>query len=283
MFKCTISQALFQLCPRLLISCYNKVMRFWLPLFLLASPWACYAQMHDHVQIAQRNMPAVVAVNVLSADGSTSTGTGFVITSNGFLITNYHVIEKSLYTNITFNNGVISGEALPIANSKQTDLSLLKIEAQHLPTVTLAKDDNAFPGQTITVIGNPRRLQNTVTSGIISQLRQQKNGTLWHQISAPISPSSSGSPVFNSQGEVISVAFSSITGSGNQNLNFAIPVRYVRELVEQNGVVLPTQSSSASSNAFVRHIRSSWSILKQFWARWFSNRTVDSSLQKQVN
>ena len=210
MFKCTISQALFQLCTGLLISCYNKDMRFWLFLFFLTNPLACYAQVHDHVQIAQRNMPAVVAVNVLSADGSTSTGTGFIITSNGFLITNYHVIEKSLYTNITFNNGVISGEALPIANSKQTDLSLLKIEAQHLPTVTLAKDDNAFPGQTITVIGNPRRLQNTVTSGIISQLRQQKNGILWHQISAPISPSSSGSPVFNSQGEVISVAFSMI-------------------------------------------------------------------------
>ena len=252
-------------------------MKHWLALIFIATAFVCCAQTHDHVQIAQRNMPAVVTVNVLAKDGSTSTGTGFVVSPDGLLATNNHVLQDALYVNITFNNGVTSGEALLVAKSTPTDLALLKIEAHLLPYVTLSVNDETFPGQTITVIGNPRRLQNTVTSGIISQLRQQKDGILWHQISAPISPSSSGSPVFDSKGEVISVVFSSMTGEGNQNLNFAIPVRYLKSLIEQNGFSVPSMEKARSTNPFIRHIQTSWKILKQLCTRWFSNNTVDFS------
>lgn len=227
------------------------------------------AQPYDHAQIAQRNMPAVVTVNVLQQDGGSFTGTGFVITPDGLIATNRHVLTNSLYANISFQNGVISGEAIPVAQAADTDLALLKIEAKNLPYVTLGNSDTAHPGQTITVIGNPRRLQNTVTSGLISQLRQQKDGTFWHQISAPISPSSSGSPVFDDRGEVISIAFTSLTGENNQNLNFAIPVNYLKTLVEQTGYTLPAPGSTTSSNAFVRHIQKSWQILKRLLQRWF--------------
>ncbi|MBQ8033068.1 MAG: serine protease [Elusimicrobiaceae bacterium] len=230
------------------------------------------AQTHDHVQIAQQNMPAVVAVNMLKKDGSTHTATGFVLTEDGLIATNRHVLQDTLYINLTFNNGTTSGEAIPLAQSMQADLALLQIQAQHLPTVTLGDSAPVQPGQTITVIGNPRRLQNTVTSGIISQVRTQKDGSLWFQISAPISPSSSGSPVFDANGRVIAIAFASLAGSENQNLNFAVPVRYLRELLAAQHLTLPKGDPQISTtHPFVRHVQQSWQILKQLFRRYFSS------------
>ena len=240
---------------------------------------AVYAQTHDHIQIARKNMPAVVAVNVFKKDGSTFTGTGFVLTENGLIATNRHVLTDALYINLTFNNGITSGEAVPLAQSDRVDLALLQIQAQHLPYVKLGNSDTVQPGQTITVIGNPRRLQNTVTSGIISQIRLQKDGTIWHQISAPISPSSSGSPVFNTQGEVISIAFASLNAPENQNLNFAIPVNSLKDLLEQHNIILPNSNPFTSSqNPFIRHVQKSWQILKQLLHRWFSTPPTQENL-----
>ena len=252
-----------------------KVFGVFFILFFVLSLGAT-AQVHDHIQIARQNMPAVVAVNVLQQDGSTFTGTGFVLTPDGIIATNRHVLDNSLYLNITFNNGTVSGEAVPLVQSDLVDLALLQIQAQHLPHVILGDSDTVQPGQTITVIGNPRRLQHTVTSGIVSQVRLQKNGTLWHQISAPISPSSSGSPVFNAQGEVIAVAFASLNAPENQNLNFAIPSNYIKELVQQYGLQLPstTTPTSSSKHPFLHHIQKSWNILKRLLHRWFGSTEI---------
>lgn len=225
---------------------------------------------NDHVRIARDNAPAVVAVNTVRKDGSTFTGTGFVLTPDGLIATSRHVSDDTLYINITFNNGIVSSEAVTVLSAGDVDLSLLKIQALNLPTVRLADSDEVQTGQSITVIGNPRRLQNTVTSGIISQVRKKSNGVIWHQISAPISPSSSGSPVFNADGEVISIVFASYSGDNNQNLNFAIPSKYLAKLVQRAGYSLPqkdappqTEQPSKTDNAFIAHIKKAWAILKR--------------------
>lgn len=225
---------------------------------------------NDHVRIARDNAPAVVAVNTVRKDGSTFTGTGFVLTPDGLIATSRHVSDDTLYINITFNNGAVSSEAVTVLSAGDVDLSLLKIQALNLPTVRLADSDEVQTGQPITVIGNPRRLQNTVTSGLISQVRKKSNGVIWHQISAPISPSSSGSPVFNADGEVISVAFASYAGDGNQNLNFAVPSNYLAKLVQRAGYSLPqkndapqTEQPPQTDNAFTAHIKKAWAILKR--------------------
>lgn len=219
-----------------------------------------------HVQIAEENAKNVVAVNVSKNDGTTFTGTGFVVHPDGLIATSRHVADNALYMNITFNTGAVSGEAQLVAQSKEVDLALLKIQAANLPTAVIGNSDTVLPGQIITVIGNPRRLQNTVSSGLISQVRQKANGVLWHQISAPISPSSSGSPVFNENGEVVSVAFGSYKGEGNQNLNFAVPSNYLIQLMQSIGFT-PSRPQQAApqpeGNAFVRHIQKSWQILKR--------------------
>ncbi len=216
---------------------------------------------HPRVRIARENAPAVVAINILQENGSTHTATGFVLTPDGLIATNRHIMDKALYLNITFSDGTVSAEAKPVALSNTVDLALLQIPAHYLPTVTVADSSEVQPGQPITVIGNPRRLQNTVSDGVISQVRQKPDGTLWHQISAPLSPSSSGSPVFNGKGEVISVAFASYNGAGNQNLNFAIPSHYLLELVRASGYQLPVRTPP--TNAFVRHVQKAWAIVKR--------------------
>jgi len=225
-----------------------------------------YAQ-NDHVKIAEQNSAAVVAINVIKQDGSTFTGTGFVLTPDGLIATNRHVSQDSIFINITFNNGVVSGEAKEITKADNVDLALLKINAKNLPFVTLGDSETVRPGQTITVIGNPRRLQNTISSGLISQVRVKSNGIIWHQISAPISHSSSGSPVFNADGEVVSIAFATYLGEGNQNLNFAVPVNYLKTLVAQYGYTLPEKSANTpkkeihAANALTEHLKKSWDIL----------------------
>ena len=244
-------------------------------ILLVVALTAQSAPEQSHSQIARQNMPAIVAVNVLKKDGSTFTGTGFVLSEDGLIATNRHVLDNALYINITFPNSTVSGEAILLAHDPQ-DLALLKIEAHHLPHVLLGDSDTAQPGQTITVIGNPRRLQNTVTSGLISQIRQQPDGTLWHQISAPISPSSSGSPVFDGQGRVISIAFASMPGESNQNLNFAIPVNYLTDLIHQAGFSLPGMPDEQQTNAFLRHIQKSWEIVQRLWHRWFGKNPLEN-------
>ncbi len=232
------------------------------------------AAQNNHVLIAEKNAPAVVAVNVAKKDGSTFTGTGFVVTPDGLIATSRHVPEDALYVNITFNNGAVSGEAVTVAAAGNVDLALLKIQARNLPYVTLGDSSKVRPGETITVIGNPRRLQNTISSGLISQVRKKADGVIWHQISAPISPSSSGSPVFNAQGEVISVAFASYEGEGNQNLNFSVPSNYLKDLITAAGYTLPAPSTTTaapsptySQNAFVAHLQKSWEILKNLFRK----------------
>lgn len=252
--------------------CYNtRVKKGCLLLGLAAGCVLPVWGQNDHVRIARDNSPAVVAVNVAKKDGSTFTGTGFVVTPDGLIATNKHVVQDALFTNITFNTGVVSGEAVKIAAAENVDLTLLKIEARNLPYAVLGDSDTVLPGQTITVIGNPRRLQNTVSSGLISQVRQKEDGTLWHQISAPISPSSSGSPVFNAKGEVVCVAFASYSGEGDQNLNFAVPVNYLRQLITEAGFSLPQAAPSRQiiieENPIWAHIKKAWAILMQLIKR----------------
>ncbi|MBR3604094.1 MAG: trypsin-like peptidase domain-containing protein [Elusimicrobiaceae bacterium] len=220
----------------------------------------------SHVEIAEENSPAIVAVNVLKKDGTTFNGTGFVVTQDGVIATSRHVVEGAMYLNVTFNTGVISGEAKQLVQAGEVDLALIKIEGKNLPTVSLGNSDYVLPGEEITVIGNPRRLQNTVTSGLISQVRKKSDGIIWHQISAPISPSSSGSPVFNKEGAVISVAFSSYKGEGNQNLNFSVPSNYLIKLLNAKNYFPPVAGTDTNKetswwNKFSNHTAKAWNIL----------------------
>ncbi|WP_424245172.1 S1-C subfamily serine protease [Elusimicrobium posterum] len=233
-------------------------------LFIFAGS-LCFAM--TPAEIAQMYGHCIVTVNTATSKGGTFNGTGFIVTSDGLIATNKHVVENAIFINVTFSSGLVSGQAEVISTGQDLDLALIKINAKDLPTVILGDSDYAPAGSEITVIGSPRRLQNTVTNGLLSQSRLMKKNIVWHQISAPISPSSSGSPVFNTKGEVISIVFSTFKGEGNQNLNFSIPSNYLKSMIAEKGYMLPdeikppAQQYKGISGFFKRR----WNIIKGFF------------------
>lgn len=218
----------------------KKILTF---LFLTLLGLNIFAQEKTHTEIAELYGDAIVSVNVIRKDGSTYSGTGFIIDTNGFVATAAHVIKDAFAVNFTFKNGIVSSEAkiIAVTSDETIDLAVLQIPNNNLPYVVLGDSNQVKAGEEITVIGNPRRLQNTITNGLISQLRQVSTTVVWQQISAPISPSSSGSPVFNKKGEVIGIATSSLKGNENQNINFAIPSNYLTDLMAKKDIYITSE------------------------------------------
>ena len=220
-------------------------------------------------EISRQNQNTVVTVNVLREDGKTASATGFVISPQGYIVTAAHSLDKARLVNLTFSNGAISEEAEIVAFSKnpRVDLAILKVPVNYLYGVTF-KDSNAVrAGQEIAVIGSPKRLQNTITNGLVSQLRNI-NGITVFQISAPISPSSSGSPVFNYEGQVIAIAISSLEAQSVQNINFAIPSNYLLQMMKENKITPKIATGKQPSKVqkyfqdIIEYLRKCWRILK---------------------
>jgi hypothetical protein len=116
------------------------------------------------------------------------------------------------------------------------DLALLSISGAKAPALALGDSNEVAVGDEVYVIGNPRGLEGTFSQGIISGIRQIGSESLL-QVTAPISPGSSGGPVLNSSGKVIGVA--ALTFRGGQNLNFAIPISYLQPLLSLHHPVTP--------------------------------------------
>jgi hypothetical protein len=110
------------------------------------------------------------------------------------------------------------------------DLVVLEIESKGLKPLVLGNSDRVRPGETVVAIGNPLGLEHTVSNGLVSAVREVAPELTMLQISAPIAPGSSGGPLFNDRGEVIGVATGILVGG--QNLNFGVPVNYLKPLLE---------------------------------------------------
>jgi serine protease Do len=167
-------------------------------------------------------------------------GSGFFINADGYLITNFHVIEGETEISVEVyhqHNGQLDRETYKqvkiIAINKFHDLALLKIEDKNAPGfkyVTLGSSDVLTVGDSVFAIGSPMGLERTVTSGILSTKTRQIEGELYLQTSAQINPGNSGGPLFNLGGEVVGVTNMKITfGEG---LGFAIPVELVKSFLE---------------------------------------------------
>ena len=132
-------------------------------------------------EISKLNHNTVVTVNVLRQDGKTASATGFVISPQGYIATAAHSLDKAKLVNLTFSNGAISEEAQIIALSQKPriDLAILQVSVNYLPSVTFRNSNTVQAGQQIAVIGSPKRLQNSITNGLVSQLRNVDNVTLF--------------------------------------------------------------------------------------------------------
>jgi Do/DeqQ family serine protease len=159
-------------------------------------------------------------------------GSGFIINADGQILTNAHVVDGADMVTVTLKDGrTFKGKVL--GEDPVTDVAVVKIPAQHLPTVTLGNSEQLLPGDEAIAIGNPLGLDNTVTSGIISAkgrtISAQRIDFL--QTDAAINPGNSGGPLLNSQGQVIGINTAIIQGA--QGIGFAIPINTANRIATQ--------------------------------------------------
>jgi len=183
-------------------------------------------------KIFKNSSEAVVFIGGMTTSGEFGFGSGFLISPSGLVVTNYHVIGDvdKLVVALLKKEGVqlFDVNSMVVGDSLE-DIAVLKIEGQNLPYIVMGDSDLANIGQTVFAIGNPQGLVNTISPGIISQIRELEGGIKDFQITNPISEGSSGGALFNQNGEVIGITYAFYeTG---QNLNLAIPINEVKDLL----------------------------------------------------
>jgi serine protease Do len=179
--------------------------------------------------------PAVVVVRSPGGLGS-----GFFINKNGYLVTNFHVIQGQKHISVTrFKKSgaefkrIIHKNVRIVALDPFHDLAVLQVESPldtaFRPTV-FGGDEEPAVGEKIFVIGNPLGLERSVTEGVISHTGRNFAGRLYLQVDASVNPGNSGGPLFNSRGQVIGVINMGVRAM--QGLNFAIPVDHVKFVLD---------------------------------------------------
>ena len=207
----------------------------WLLLLLLSSP--IFASAQDYLpELVRRIKPSAVAVETFDARGEKlSRGSGFFIDVDR-VVTNRHVIEGAHRAQIHSSTGNTFQVKGVLAVDAEGDIALLKVDVPPGLIQPLSLDRTSpQEGESVVVIGNPFGLEGSVTNGIVSAVRDIPTFGRIIQITAPISPGSSGSPVVNMQGQVIGVATLQVTGG--QSVNFAIPSERISQL--QTTVLMP--------------------------------------------
>ncbi|MGD1808452.1 HhoA/HhoB/HtrA family serine endopeptidase [Dapis sp. BLCC M126] len=165
------------------------------------------------------------------------TGSGFIISSDGNILTNAHVVEGSTTVEVVLKDGRrLQGRVL--GTDSVTDVAVIKIDGNNLPTVSLGDSNNLQPGEWAIAIGNPLGLDNSVTVGIISATGRSSNDVGvpdkrvgFIQTDAAINPGNSGGPLLNQNGEVIGINTAIIDGA--QGLGFAIPINNAQQIAQQ--------------------------------------------------
>jgi tetratricopeptide (TPR) repeat protein len=184
-------------------------------------------------ELVKKIQPAVVKIVVYDMNKQVSgIGSGFFINSQGHLITNFHVLNGAFSAEVIAQDGSKYSIDLMIAQNPYADLVKVSVDIPHM-FVEWLKVVDAIPSiaEQVLVVGSPLGLEQSVSEGIVSAVREIPNLGKFFQTTAPISPGSSGSPVLNMDGHVIGiVSFQSVMG---QNINFAVPSKKVLELDDE--------------------------------------------------
>jgi S1-C subfamily serine protease len=195
--------------------------------------------------IVKRTKPAIVEIVAMDEQVSpTKLGTGFFISPDGLVVTNFHVIRSAASLAAVNNNGALFLFEKIVAEPTGVDLAILKFRANDVPFLRLGDSTDKVEGEKVIVIGNPGGFLGTVSEGIISGFRENR---YLIQITAPISHGSSGSPVMDENGQVIGVA--TWLSEPGQNLNFAIAIEKVSAALgwsTKNASTSPSPSQSAA-------------------------------------
>lgn len=222
--------------------------KFLLLLFVLVfAPSATRAQDENLPELVRRVKPSAVAIETFGAKGEKlSRGSGFFVSADK-IITNRHVIENAQKVEIRLMNGKTFPAKGVVAVDGEGDLALLQAEIPPESAAPLGIE-KATPqeGESVVVIGNPFGLEGSVSNGIVSAVREIAGYGRIIQITAPISPGSSGSPVVNMRGQVIGIA--TLQAAEGQSLNFAVPAERIANLKGGNLLSFAALDADARKN-----------------------------------
>lgn len=199
-------------------------------------------------QVYARNVSSVVAISCqadMTVGGqtvrSTLSGSGFILSEDGYIVTNYHVVENVQSVTVTTQSDD-SYEAAVVGHDSTADMALLKIEAEDLPAVTLGSSSDLIIGDMVVAIGNPLGTLNaTQTVGYISGINREvttdNNVTNMLQTDAAINSGNSGGPLFNMKGEVVGIITAKYSGTSSsgasiEGIGFAIPIDDLKKSLE---------------------------------------------------
>ncbi len=201
----------------------------------------------DFIAAAEKVTSAVVNIRAMeqSAYGwwgsnshGASSGSGVIISNDGYIVTNNHVIEDGNKYQVTMNDHR-EYEAKLIATDPFTDIALLKIDAKNLPTIVFGNSDSLRVGEWVLAVGNPFNLESTVTAGIVSAkgrsidiLEGEYTIESFIQTDAAVNPGNSGGALVNTNGELVGINTAIITRSGKyEGYSFAIPATLVQKII----------------------------------------------------
>ncbi len=227
----------------------------------------------DIPSIARAANGSIVSIVMSDKEGKPlGQGSGFVVSTDGSIITNYHLIAEGVSAIAKFPDGAFYLIAGVVASDKDRDVAIVKAQGHNFRPLKLGNSDRVHVGEEVVAIGNPLSLQqaaapqylddngnptaapvqfeSTVSNGTVSGVRSIKEeGGKYLQITAPISPASSGGPLFNMAGEVIGIT--TLHLKGGENLNFAIPINDAKRLLLSKSSTLrewPNEHESAKTD-----------------------------------
>ena len=196
------------------------------------------------IAIAQKVTPSIVGVNVYGTTynywgqpvTSQGSGSGIIFREDGYIVTNYHVIEGANSVSVTLSDGK-KYDATIIGSDSSSDLAVLKIGATGLPAAEFGDSDQLQIGELVVAIGNPLGYENTVTDGIVSGLNRQltdyTDTMTLIQTNAAINSGNSGGALVNSKGEVIGINSAKLVASNAEGMGFALSINEVKPILEE--------------------------------------------------
>lgn len=195
---------------------------FWSP-----ASWGAQGGDERLGALSEKVRPSVVEIiGTLEASGDTSYGTGFAVREPNLILTNAHVVRGVSQVMVRTWEGALLASVEVLHVNEAVDLAVLRVTGLHLRPLPLASENVPEVGMRVVAVGHPRGYEFTVSDGIVSATRRLEEGGIeLIQTTAPISPGSSGGPLFDLQGRVVGVC--SLTLTEGQNINFAVPVREV--------------------------------------------------------
>jgi hypothetical protein len=179
-------------------------------------------------QIAKKVSPSVVVIQGKTDSGDVL-GSGFIVSKDGRIVTNLHVIRDMKTASVHLANGEIFDFLSVLATDERRDLAIVKIAGFDLPALDLGDSDALTVGEPLVIVGSPQGLEGTVTAGILSSVRDSGEGFKVLQTDASVNPGNSGGPLVNNKGQAIGVVSFKLRSA--EGLNFAVSINYVRGLL----------------------------------------------------